>query len=158
MLFCILRATLYRGFFLVCCMLWVMLASFFFRLVCLHLVNLFCYLLLGVLNRLQHLDEKVGIIGENYLFLLWSSPRFINPFRPIGMVLVERFCSWLCLWGHNTHVLRRFRSRGHNLRGLYLPSLSFSQLPSGVANLNVVGLFGILGWTAPAVLWPNNSR
>ena len=41
------------------------------------------------------------------------------------------------------HVI--FLSRGHNLRGLYLPSLSFSQLSSGVANLNVVGIFYILG-------------
>ena len=37
--------------------------------------------------------------------------------------------------------------RGITREGFYLLSQSVSQLPSGVANLNVVGLFVILGWT-----------
>ena len=69
-------------------MLWVMLVSFFFHLVCLHLADLFHYLLLGMLHRLQHLDEKVGIISRDFLLLLWSSPRSVNIFRLVGLVLV----------------------------------------------------------------------
>ena len=65
-----------------------MLASFFFRLVCLHLTNFFHYLLSGMLQRLQHLDEKVGIISGNTLLLLRSSPRSIDTFRLVELVLV----------------------------------------------------------------------
>ena len=88
MLLWILWATPYRDFFLACRMLWVMLASFFFHLVRLHLANLFHYLLQGMLHRLQYLDEKVGIISKDPLLLLWSNPRFVNTFHLVGLVLV----------------------------------------------------------------------
>ena len=106
-----------------------------------------------MLYGLQHLDEKVGIISRDSL-LLWSSPHSVNTFR---LVLVGHCWSWLCLRGHHIHVSRCLWSQRHNLRGLYLPSLSFSQLPSEVANLNVINLFCILGWTTPTVLWANGS-
>ena len=44
------------------------------------------------------------------------------------------------------HVVLDFG--GIACKGFYLLSLSVSQLSSGVVNLNVVGLFVILGWTA----------
>ena len=65
-----------------------MLASFLFRLVRHHLVNLFHHLLLGMLHRLQHLNKKVGIVSKDSLLLLRPSPHFINTFRLIGLVLV----------------------------------------------------------------------
>ena len=49
-----------QGFFLIYHMLWVMLASFLFRLVCLHLANLSHQLLLGTLHELLHFNKKVG--------------------------------------------------------------------------------------------------
>ena len=117
-----------------------MLAFFLFHLVRLHLMNLFHQLLLGTLHKLQHLNKKVSIVSRNSLLLLRPNPRSINTFRLVRLVLMGRGWPWLCLWGHNTHVSHRLWSRGHNLQGLYLLSLSFSQLPRGVANLKVVGL------------------
>jgi len=61
--------------------------------------------------------------------LTTSNPRFVNTFHLVRLVLMGHFWSWLCLRGHHIHVLRRLWSQRHNLRGLYLPSLSFSQLP-----------------------------
>ena len=90
MLFYVLRATPYGGFFLLCRMLWVMLASFLFHLVRLHLANLFRQLLLGMLHGLEYFNKKVGIVSRSSLLLLRPMPRSINTFYLIGLVLVGR--------------------------------------------------------------------
>ena len=145
MLFYVLWATLYRGFFLVCHMLWVVLASFLFLLVHLNLANPFHQLLLGMLHRLQHLNKKVGIVAGIRCCCCNLAPSPLTPSAWLG------WCWWsvagldfacegtilmfhICLW-----------SRRHNMRGIYLLSLSFSQLTSEVTHLNVVGLFCVLG-------------
>ena len=46
---------------------------------------------------------------------------------------------------------------GITCEGFIYHPFFFSQLPNEVTNLNVVGLFYILGWTASVVLWPNDS-
>ena len=144
MLLRVLWTTPCKGFFLVCHMLWVILASFLFSLVRLQLANLFHQLLLGMLHRLQYLNKEVGIVNANSLLLLWHNPRSINTFHLIR--LVRHGWPWFYLWWYDTHVSRRLWSWGHNLRGLYLLSLSFSQIPNEVANLNIVGFFCVLSW------------
>ena len=145
-MFCILRSTSNWGLLFVYYMLWVMLVSFSLRLVCLHLTDFFHHLLLWMLQWLQHLDKNVGIISGDPLLLLRFSPYSINTFRLVGLVLVGHCWPWLYLRGHGTHVLRCLWSWGHSLQGLLSIFLSFSQLPSGVTNLNVVSLFAIVGW------------
>ena len=85
-LFCVLWATTYRGFFLIYCILWVMLASFLFCLVRLHLANLFHQLLMGMLHGLQHLNNEVGIDSGDSLLLLGPNTRSIKSFRLNGLV------------------------------------------------------------------------
>ena len=96
-----------------------------------------------MLYWLQHLNKEVSIVSEISSLLLWPNLHSISTFCLIR--LVRRGWPWLCLWWHDTHILRCLWSWGHNLRGIFLLSLSFSQLPSGVANLNVWGLFALLG-------------
>ena len=86
MLFYVLWAITYRGFFLVCHMLWVMLASLLFHLIHLNLANLFHQLLLGMLHELQYLNKEVGIVNRGSFLLLWPSLCSINTFRLIGLV------------------------------------------------------------------------
>ena len=44
-----------------------------------------------------------------------------------------------------TALIFRIIFEGHNLQGISLLSMSFSQLPSEIVNLNVVGLFCVVG-------------
>ena len=60
-----------------------------------------------MLQRLQHLDEKVGIISGNTLLLLRSSPRSIDTFRLVELVLVGALLVLTLLVRAWAHVPRR---------------------------------------------------
>jgi len=95
-----------------------------------------------MLYELQYFNEEVSIVNGIPLLLLWPSPRSIGTLCLVGLV----WCGWpwLCLRWHGTHISHRLRSWGHNLRGISLLSLSFSQLPNEVINLNVMGLLCVV--------------
>ena len=97
----------------VCCMLWVMLAPFLLCFVYSQLKDFFHHLLLRVLQRLQHLNEDVGIVsGDSWLWLGFS-PHSVNTFRLVMLLLVRRCWPRFCLRGHGAHVLCHPGSWGH---------------------------------------------
>ena len=95
---------------------------------------------------MQHLDKNVGIVSGDSLLLLGFSPILLTSSTWLGQ----------CWWGvvgidssyEGTMLMFRVALdlRGIAYKGFCLLSLSFSQLPSEVANLNVVGLYVTTGW------------
>ena len=137
-------------------MLWVMLASFLLYFVCFQLTGFFHHLLPRVLQRLQHFNEDVGIVSGDSWLQLGFSPHSVNAFRLVRLLLVRCYWPRFCLRGHGVDVSHRPGFWGYLFVGLLF--LSISQLPSGVVNLNVVGLFVMLGWVASRCTGPKCSR
>ena len=137
-------------------MLGVMLAPLFLILFHLQLPHFLHQLLLRMLYRLQHLNKEVSIVSRIPLLLLWPSPRSIATLCLIG--LVRHGWPWFCLRWHGTHILHRLWSSRHNLREICLISLSFSQCPNEVANLNVVGLFMLLSFDPSCCITNSRSK
>lgn len=135
----------------VCRMLRVMLAPFLLCFVCFQLTDFFHHLLL----RLQHLNEDIDIVSRDSWLWLGFSPHYVYTFRLVRLLLVRRCWPKFCLRGHGAHVSRRPRSWGHLFARASVPI--YFQLPNGVANLNVVGLFMMLGWAASRCTGPKCS-